>query len=162
MVPFLAAEIPSHKNGCLAPDNRSVTWKLKSDVKWSDGHPFTAHDVLFTYEFYTNPHIRFEYKRYYEGIENVRVIDDHTLKIVFEKITPAWSSPFVGYGGMIIPKHIFQAYNNTDAQKAAANLKPVGTGPYRMTEFRKEDMLLIGENIVNIVKIIFEPNPFFR
>ncbi len=42
MVPFLAAEIPSHKNGCLAPDNRSVTWKLKSNVKWPDGHPFTA------------------------------------------------------------------------------------------------------------------------
>ncbi len=162
LVPFLAAEIPSHKNGGLAADNKSVTWKLKPDVKWSDGHPFTAHDVQFTYEFYTNPDIKFTFKRGYDGIEYVRAIDDYTVKIVFKKITLSWPSPFVGFGGMIIPKHVFQAYNNADAKNAPANLKPVGTGPYRMTEFRKEEMLLIGDDLVSTVKIIFEPNPFFR
>src|SRR5262245_37321251 len=49
LVPFLAAEIPSLSNGQVARDGRSVTWKLKPNVKWSDGVPFTAKDVVFTY-----------------------------------------------------------------------------------------------------------------
>ena len=41
LIPFLAAEIPSVENGQIAPDGRSVTWKLRSGIKWSDGVPFT-------------------------------------------------------------------------------------------------------------------------
>jgi len=42
LVPFLAAEIPSLENGAVAADGKSVTWKLKADVNWSDGEPFTC------------------------------------------------------------------------------------------------------------------------
>jgi peptide/nickel transport system substrate-binding protein len=55
LIPFLAAEIPSLDNGDVAADGKSVTWHLKQDVKWSDGEPFTAADVLFTYQFISNP-----------------------------------------------------------------------------------------------------------
>jgi peptide/nickel transport system substrate-binding protein len=48
LVPILAAEIPSRENGGIAKDGKSVTWKLKQDVKWSDGQPLTAKDVVFT------------------------------------------------------------------------------------------------------------------
>jgi peptide/nickel transport system substrate-binding protein len=47
---ILAAEIPSRENGGLAADGMSVTWKLKSGVKWHDGKPFTADDVLFNWD----------------------------------------------------------------------------------------------------------------
>src|SRR5215207_25163 len=57
LIPFLAGEIPSLKNGGVAPDGKSVTWKLKQGVKWSDGQPFTAKDVLFTYKYVTNPDV---------------------------------------------------------------------------------------------------------
>ncbi|MEY3329831.1 MAG: hypothetical protein RLZZ115_2714, partial [Cyanobacteriota bacterium] len=49
LVPFLAAEIPTLENGGIAKDGKSVTWKLKKNVNWSDGKPFTADDVIFTY-----------------------------------------------------------------------------------------------------------------
>jgi peptide/nickel transport system substrate-binding protein len=48
LVPFLAAEIPSSTNGTVAADGKAVIWKLKPGVKWSDGQPFTAKDVVFT------------------------------------------------------------------------------------------------------------------
>ena len=53
--PVLAAEIPSIQNGGLSADAKSVTWKLKPGVKWHDGKPFTADDVVFTWEYVTDP-----------------------------------------------------------------------------------------------------------
>src|SRR5882762_596188 len=47
LVPMLAAEIPETENGGISPDGKSVTWKLKKDVQWHDGRPFTADDVVF-------------------------------------------------------------------------------------------------------------------
>ena len=54
LVPVLAAEIPSVENGGLSEEGTSVTWKLKQGVKWHDGHPFTADDCVFNWE-YANP-----------------------------------------------------------------------------------------------------------
>ena len=51
----LAAEIPSIQNGGLAADGKSVTWKLKPGVKWHDGKPFTADDVVFNWEYARDP-----------------------------------------------------------------------------------------------------------
>src|SRR5262245_31266560 len=55
LVPALAAEIPSVDNGTVAKDGLSVTWKLKRNVQWHDGKPFTADDVVFTWEFAADP-----------------------------------------------------------------------------------------------------------
>ncbi|MFZ4641697.1 MAG: ABC transporter substrate-binding protein, partial [Nodosilinea sp.] len=55
LVPFLADEIPSVDNGGIAKDGTSVTWALRPDVTWADGEPFTADDVVFTFEFIRNP-----------------------------------------------------------------------------------------------------------
>ncbi|OCP19815.1 MULTISPECIES: peptide ABC transporter substrate-binding protein [unclassified Ensifer] len=162
LVPFLAAEIPSLENGQVAADGRSVTWKLRPNVKWSDGVPFTAKDVLFTYAYITNEDVGSSSTGSYRSVEKVVALDDLTVKVTFRTVNPAWSLPFVGVQGMIIPEHVFAAYNNKDAVNAAANLAPIGTGAYRLREFRTEDVLLIGEDVVNTVKIIFEPNPEYR
>src|SRR3990172_18052 len=58
LVPFLAAHIPTLQNGAVAADGTSVTWKLRAGVQWADGEPFTADDVLFTYEYVTNPDVK--------------------------------------------------------------------------------------------------------
>ncbi|MBB6411922.1 peptide ABC transporter substrate-binding protein [Mesorhizobium sangaii] len=162
LVPFLAAEIPSIENGQVAPDGRSVTWKLRPDVKWSDGVPFTAKDVLFTYAYIVDKDVGSSSAGSYKSVEKVEALDDLTVKVTFKNVNPAWSLPFVGVQGMIIPEHVFAPYNNKNAADAPVNLAPVGTGPYRLKEFRTEDVLLIGEDVVNTVKIIFEPNPEYR
>lgn len=49
--PVLAAEIPTHQNGGFSADRRSLTWKLREGVKWSDGTALTARDVVFTWKY---------------------------------------------------------------------------------------------------------------
>lgn len=162
LIPFLAAEIPSVENGGVASDGKSVTWKLKEDVKWCDGQPFTADDVVFTYQYITNPKVGATSKATYDQIASVEKTDDYTVKVNFENANPAWSLPFVGSLGMILPRHVFEPYNNEQAKDAPANLKPVGTGPFCGVEFKMEDILLIGEDVVNTIKIVYEANPYFR
>src|ERR1700716_37916 len=51
----LAAEVPTLQNGGLSKDGKTVTWKLKKGVQWHDGKPFTADDVIFTWEYVADP-----------------------------------------------------------------------------------------------------------
>lgn len=150
LIPFLAAEIPSTENGGVAADGKSVTWKLKQNVSWSDGQPFTAQDVVFTYQFLSNPKVGAVTSGTYDVVKNVEAVDDYTVKVNFKEVNPAWSLAFVGGEGMILPQHIYQAYNGANAREAPANLKPVGTGAYRVVDFRPGDT------------VIYEPNPEFR
>lgn len=150
LVPFLAAEIPTRENGGVAADGKSVTWKLKRDIQWSDGMPFTAADVAFTYEYITNPETASASAATYDTIESVEAIDDYTIKINFKQVNPAWSMPFVGSEGMILPRHKFAEYNGVNARQAPANLMAVGTGPFRVVEFKPGDT------------VVYEPNPYFR
>lgn len=150
LIPFLAAEIPSVANGGVAADGKSVTWKLKQNVKWSDGQPFTAQDVVFTYNFVTNPEVASVSGGVYEVVSSVEAIDDYTVKINFKEVNPAWNLVFVGAEGMILPEHIYQNYNGANAREAPANLQPIGTGAYRVVEFKPGDT------------VIYEANPEFR
>jgi peptide/nickel transport system substrate-binding protein len=140
MVPQLAAEIPSIENGGLAKDGMSVTWKLKKGVKWHDGQPFTADDVVFNWEYASNPATAAVTSGSYNYNKAVKV-DDYTVRVEFKAPTPFWADPFVGNNGMIIPKHIFEASIGAPAHAAPANLTPVGTGPYKFKEFRPGDFV---------------------
>jgi peptide/nickel transport system substrate-binding protein len=140
LAPVLAAEIPDIENGGVAPDGMSVTWKLKKDVQWHDGHPFTADDVVFTGEYAGDPATASTTIGNYRDIK-VEKVDPLTVRLHFAKPTPFWASAFVGYFGMIIPKHLFDPYKGANSREAPTNLKPVGTGPYRFVEFKPGDLV---------------------
>jgi peptide/nickel transport system substrate-binding protein len=140
LVPVLAAEIPDIENGGVAPDGMSVTWKLKKDVQWHDGHPFSAEDVVFTGEYAGDPATASTTIGNYRDIK-VEKVDSLTVRVHFPKPTPFWASPFVGQFGMIMPKHLFEPYKGANSREAPANLKPVGTGPYRFVEFKPGDLV---------------------
>jgi peptide/nickel transport system substrate-binding protein len=98
----------------------------------------------------------------YADVADVQALDDNTVKVIFKDVNPSWSLPFVGTQGMILPKHVFEPYNNASAHSAPANSRPVGTGPYRVVNFKTEEVLFLGTQLVQTIKIIFEPNPYFR
>lgn len=162
LVPFLAAEIPSPANGGVAESGESVTWRLRDGVKWADGEPFTADDVLFTYQYVMNPEVNATSAPAYEDIESVEALDDHTVRINFKGPTASWYTPFVGSFGMIIPRHLFEAYSASNAADAPHNLTAIGTGPYYVSEWRNEDVLIIGGNAVSTNRIIYQLNPYYR
>ena len=141
LVPFLAAEIPSVQNGGVAKDGRSVTWKLKRGVTWHDGKPFTADDVVFNFEYVSDPATAAVTVGSYRDIEKIDKLDSHTVKITFKKPTPFWADPFCGVRGMIIPKHLFEAFKGGKSREAPNNLKPVGTGPFRFVDFKPGDIV---------------------
>jgi len=138
--PILAAEIPTVDNGGLAADGHSVTWKLKRGVKWHDGQDFSADDVVFNWEYAKNPAVAAVSSGSYAGVQ-VRKIDDYTVRVEFERPTPFWADAFVASRGMIIPKHLFKDYVGANSRDAPANLRPIGTSPYRLTSFAPGDTL---------------------
>ena len=161
LVPFLAAEIPSLENGGVAEDGRSVTWQLRQDILWSDGEPFTSADVTFTYDFIANPATGATTTAVYDAVDSVEALDDYTVRVNFKAVTPAWFLPFVGVQGLIIPRHIFADYNGANALDSNAVL-PVGTGPYRVVSFKPQEVLFLGNQLVETNKLTYEPNPYFR
>ncbi|EDX84376.1 Bacterial extracellular solute-binding protein, family 5 [Synechococcus sp. PCC 7335] len=131
MLPVLALVIPTPENGGIAADGRSITWRLKPDVRWSDGQPFTADDVVFTYNFVSDPQVAAVTEKYYQAIEKVEAVDPLTVKVTFKEPNPSWALPFTGQNGMILPKHVFEKVQGSNVRQAPENLQPVGTGPYR-------------------------------
>ncbi len=145
LVPALAAEIPSKENDGLAEDGRSVVWKLKRGVKWHDGKPFTADDVVFTWEYARAPETAAVSIGSYKDVKAEKV-DDFTVRVTFAKPTPYWADAFVGIYGMILPKHLFADYMGPKSRDAPTNLKPVGTGPYLFVDFKPGDVVLAKRN----------------
>ena len=140
MIPILAAEVPSIQNGGLAKDGKSVIWKMKKGVTWHDGTPFTADDVIFNWEYASDPAAATVTIGSYKDIKCEK-IDSHTVRVLFPKATPFWGDAFCSTRGMLIPKHLFDAYRGAKSRDAPTNLKPVGTGPYKFTDFKPGDML---------------------
>jgi peptide/nickel transport system substrate-binding protein len=138
--PILAAEIPSIQNGGLAADAKSVTWKLKPGVKWHDGKPFTADDVVFNWEYSSDPATAAVSINIYSGL-TVEKVDDLTVRIKFKDPTPFWANAFIGAYGCILPKHLFADYKGAKSREAPNNLKPIGTGPYKFVEFKPGDVV---------------------
>jgi peptide/nickel transport system substrate-binding protein len=155
LIPTLAREVPSQQNGLLADDLTKVTYNLLPDVTWSDGAPFTANDVVFTWRWVTDPANQATSAFVYEPIAEVRALDDLTVEIRFTAPNPAWFVPFVGSGwGTIYPQHVLaQGSSASDAFRT----NPIGTGPYVVEVFAPNDRVAYVAN-----ERYREPNkPFF-
>src|ERR1700726_4473747 len=137
LVPMLAAEIPDIENGGVAADGMSVTWKLKAGVQWHDGRPFTADDVVFNWEYASDPATAATTIGSYQDVE-VEKIDAFTVRVRFTKPTPFWAGRA---NALMIPKLLFAPYKGANSREAPANLKPVGTGPYRFVDFAPGDFV---------------------
>jgi peptide/nickel transport system substrate-binding protein len=138
LFPVLASEIPSRENGGIATDGMSVIWKLKRGVRWHDGKPFSADDVVFNWQYAADPATAAVTAGTYKDIK-VEKIDDFAVEVRFARPTPFWADAFVGARGMLIPKHLFADFTGARSRDAPANLRPVGTGPYRFVDFKPGD-----------------------
>jgi peptide/nickel transport system substrate-binding protein len=106
-------------------------------VQWHDGQPFTADDVVFNWEYASDPATAATTIGSYQDVE-VEKIDSFTVRVRFQKPTPFWAGRA---NGLLIPKHLFAPYKGANSREAPANLKPVGTGPYRFVDFEPGDLV---------------------
>jgi peptide/nickel transport system substrate-binding protein len=138
--PVLAKAVPTLANGgvAISADGKTmdVTYDLLEGVKWSDGEPFTSADVKFTWETYLkDPKVVTT-----EGYSSIASIDTPTdTKVVIHyKVV---YGPYATRFGGIIPKHLLQ--NVPDISKSDFNQKPIGTGPFKVTEFVSADHITV-------------------
>ncbi|UJW74756.1 peptide ABC transporter substrate-binding protein [Rhizobium sp. SL42] len=147
LVPMLATEIPTVENGGVAADLKSITWKLKPDLKWSDGTPVTADDAIFTWKYCTAPDGGCAQGAYFEGVSNVEAVDASTIKISFTDPKPYPYSALVGGQSPLIQAAQFKDCLGAKAPECtAANFGPIGTGPFVVKEFKPNDVVTFTAN----------------
>ena len=142
MMPWLAAGIPTLDNSGVAQDLMSITWTLRDDVVWSDGTPFTAEDVAFTAAYCMDPTGGCSSAAAFQGVASVEAVDDHTVRISFDVPMPFPYAPFVGSIIPVIQKRQFEHCTGARAPECTAeNFAPIGTGPFKVEEFRPNDVV---------------------
>jgi peptide/nickel transport system substrate-binding protein len=156
LIPWLVTDVPSLENGLLSEDSTTVTFKLLEGVTWSDGTPFTANDVVFTWQWVTNPDNATNNSEIYAPIASIEATDDLTAVVTYKAPTPLWFVPFANTDvGCVYPKHILDG-GGQDALDAF-KLSPLGTGPYVVESFTVNDQVIYAVN-----ENYREPNkPFF-
>ena len=119
-------------------DNRTLIFKLRRGVQWQDGEPFTARDVVFTYDIINDPSVVSPYTSMFRMVESVTALNKYTVKVVYKQ--PDFQALEVWMMGML-PYHLL--HDEKNMMSSAFNLNPVGTGPYRLKklEFSKEIVL---------------------
>jgi len=151
LVPYLAEDIPTVENGGVSEDLTSITWKLKEGLLWSDGTPVTAADAVFTWTYCTHPEGGCAQLPNFGDVTSVEAVDDLTIKVTFGVPKPYPYGPLVGAQSPIIQAAQFSECLGTRAPECTdANFKPIGTGPFVVTDFKANDV------------VTFEANPNFR
>jgi len=147
LVAYLAEEIPTVENGGVAADLKSITWKLKSGLTWSDGTPVTSADVKFTADYCMNPEGGCAQLAKFEGVDSVEIIDDLTVTVTFGEAKPNPYGPFMGGQSPIIQMAQFENCTGAKAPECTdANFGPIGTGPFVVTDFRPNDVISMEAN----------------
>lgn len=137
LAPDLAAAPPD-----VSEDGRTVTVRLREGVKFNDGKPFTADDVVFTYESILDPEVATSLRDLLDDtLAKVEAVDPATVRFRLKRVNPSFEDT-LEFG--IVPKHLLEG---EDLNKTPFNTtRPVGTGPFRFEEFRKGDRVVMSAN----------------
>jgi len=135
--PRLAAELPT-----ISEDNKTVTWTLRPDLKWSDGEALTSDDIKFTWEVISNPNSgAFNATAGFDLIESIDTPDDVTAVVHY-------SEPYVGYLGQfsaaLLPRHA--TGNPEEMTTWEWNMKPVVAGPFVVSDWRSGESISMERN----------------
>ncbi|MDQ4099888.1 MAG: peptide ABC transporter substrate-binding protein, partial [Chloroflexota bacterium] len=145
LIPNLVKEVPTVENGLLAQDLTSVTYNLLEGVTWSDGQPFTAQDVIFTWQWVMDAANTAVFQQIYTPIATIEAPDDLTAVIRFKAPNPTWFEAHTGSGGGVIyPRHVLEG--GGQAANDAFRQKPLGTGPYVVESFSPNNQVVYAVN----------------
>ncbi len=145
--PELLTVIPTQKNGGISKDGKTITWHLRHGVRWSDGVPFTADDVVFSTNAVLNPANNVVGRDGWNLITKMDEPDKYTVVYHLKKPYGPYLPTFFGSAGAnpcILPAHLLAKFPNIN--NVAYNSKPVGIGPFRVTQWRRGDAVELEAN----------------
>lgn len=124
----------------ISPDGLTITFKLRRGVKWHDGAPFTARDVLFTYQVMVDPKTPTAYSGDYLQVKQAEVLDDYTFRVTY----PQPFAPALGSWALnILPRHLLEG---KDITASPLGRRPIGTGPFKFQEWRAGEKVALTDN----------------
>lgn len=124
----------------ISPDSLRITFHLRQDVRWHDGHPLTAEDVLFTYRLLVDPAVPTAYAERYRQVVKAEAPDAYTFRVSYAR---PLASALVSWMFPVHPKHLLEGRDVTKSPLARA---PVGTGPYRFVEWKSGEKVVLEAN----------------
>lgn len=135
----------------ISDDNRTLTFKLRPDVRWHDGTPFTSADVLFTYQLYVDPNTPTAYAEQYRLVKKAEAPDPLTFRVSYEE---PLATALISWGVAIMPRHLLEGKDITQSPLSRA---PVGTGPYVFKEWSPGEKIVLEAN-----EDYFEGKPYIK
>src|SRR5579864_6381040 len=138
MVPELATEEPTLANGGISKDGLTITYHLRHNVRWQDGAPFTADDVIFSWQQVMNPHNNVPSRLGYYDITGITKLGPDTIAVHLRQPFAPFVQTFFAMAAStycVLPKHLLAHY--ADLNEAPYNNLPVGTGPFTIVSYDK-------------------------
>jgi peptide/nickel transport system substrate-binding protein len=145
------------------PDPTTYDYEMRDDVKWTDGQPLTADDVVYTLNYITDPKVTLRYKSNWNWVKSVEKIGPNKVRITSKQPAPdgmMWMTLT-----SIFPKHLHEPL----ADKQGYGSNPVGTGPYKVVKLDKNAGLvaernpaykgIVGKPAAPIGRVTAEPLP---
>lgn len=127
----------------LSEDGLRARFELAKDAKWHDGQPVTADDVKFTFENVLLKHHARTRASLGPVIEAIDAVDPATVEFRFKRPHPALVQQLDVTEAPILPRHVYGA---GEIERNPANLKPVGSGPFRFESYAKDDRVVLVKN----------------
>ena len=145
--PELLAEIPALSNGGLSRDGRTIVFKLRPNIVWSDGVPVTADDVLFTLRAILDANNPVRSREGYDLIDRATKRDVHTVVFHLKRAWAPAVATFFSYGSApqyVLPAHLLEHAGSLS--QASFNEHPIGDGPYMFVAWRRGERLQYASN----------------
>ncbi|MBM4441998.1 MAG: peptide-binding protein, partial [Candidatus Rokubacteria bacterium] len=129
----------------FSADCRDLTFRLRPNVRWHDGKPFTSADVLFTHATMTHPKTPTAYREDFLAVESIEAPDPLTVKIRYK--TP-YAKGLQSWSMYMLPKHLLEPYVDAGTLREAPQNRtaPIGTGPYRFKEWKSGEKVVLVAN----------------
>ena len=146
-IPELCTELPSQRNGGISPDGKTITWHLRHNVKWSDGAPFDADDVVFTTKAILNPANIVVSRDGWDQIVRIEEPDKYTVVYHLKAPYSSFAVTFFSTGGAnpaVLPQHLLKGFPNLN--QIPYNSLPVGIGPFKYETWRRGESVVMVAN----------------
>ncbi|MEM7233232.1 MAG: ABC transporter substrate-binding protein, partial [Planctomycetota bacterium] len=128
----------------FSPDRKTLTFKLRKDVKWHDGVPFTAHDVAFTFDLHKDPKVGYSVASWKKSLESCEALDDYTVRFTYASTYP--EQLIDATVGFPVPKHILESVPREKIREHEFSRSPIGTGAYKLVEWQPQAHVTLEAN----------------
>jgi peptide/nickel transport system substrate-binding protein len=133
------------KSWSFSKDCLTLDFKLHDDVRWHDGRPFTAEDVVFTWETTINPKTPSPYKSDFQDVDRVEALGPHEVRVTYKR---PYAKALLSWAVPMLPRHLLARWvAEGKIREAPQNwTAPVGTGPYRFQEMKSGEKIVVVAN----------------